>query len=157
MPRLRLFALFLATTLLLPTAAVTQAAPLTGLDAWIKREMERWQIPGMAVAVVRNDSVVHARGYGVLGLDDPRPVDENTLFGVASTTKAMTAGALAMLVDEGRVHWDDPVVRHLPDFQLADPWVTRNVTVRDLLTHQVGVGRMTGNRLATSRAAPGRR
>jgi CubicO group peptidase (beta-lactamase class C family) len=146
MRRLQALVLLLAA-LLLPGAVHAQDAPLSGLDAWIEREMERWQIPGMAVAVVRNDSIVHARGYGVLGLEDPRPVDEHTLFGVASTTKAMTAGALALLVDEGRVHWDDPVVKHLPDFQLADPWVTRNVTVRDLLTHQVGVGRMTGNRL----------
>jgi CubicO group peptidase (beta-lactamase class C family) len=136
-----------AVVLLLPGAVVSQAPPLAGLDAWIEQEMEQWRIPGMAVGVVHDDSLVYARGFGVLGLEDPRPVDENTLFGVASTTKAMTAGALALLVDEGRLHWDDPVVQHLPEFELADPWVTRNVTIRDLLTHQVGVGRMTGNRI----------
>jgi CubicO group peptidase (beta-lactamase class C family) len=136
-----------AVVLLLPSAVASQAPPLAGLDAWIEQEMEHWRIPGLAVGVVRDDSLVYARGFGVLGLEDPRPVDENTLFGVASTTKAMTAGALALLVDEGRLHWDDPVVQHLPEFELADPWVTRNVTIRDLLTHQVGVGRMTGNRI----------
>jgi CubicO group peptidase (beta-lactamase class C family) len=149
----RALGLVVVALLLFPRTGTAQAPPLAGLDAWIEQEMAHWRIPGMAVGVVRNDSLVYARGFGVLGLDDPRPVDENTLFGVASTTKAMTAAALALLVDEGRLHWDDPVVRHLPEFQLADPWVTAHVTIRDLLTHQVGVGRMTGNRI---RYLPGR-
>jgi CubicO group peptidase (beta-lactamase class C family) len=141
--------LWVCLTLLLaaPMRAPAQPAPLTGLDAWIEQEMQRWQIPGLAVAVVKDDSVVYARGFGVRRLGEPEPVDEHTLFGVASTTKAMTAAALALLVDEGRVSWDNPVVRHLPGFALSDPWVTRQVTIRDLLTHQVGVGRITGNRL----------
>ena len=133
--------------LLTPHQLPAQADPLAGLDEWIEREMQVWEIPGLAVGVVRNDSVVYARGFGVLGLDDPRPVDEHTLFGVASTTKAMTAAALGMLVDEGRLGWDDRVVDHLPWFALDDPWVTREVRIRDLLTHRVGVGRMTGNRI----------
>jgi len=128
-------------------ARAQQTDPLAGLDAWIEQEMHRWQIPGLAIAIVKDDSVVHARGFGVRRLGDPEPVDEHTLFGVASTTKAITAAALGMLVDEGRIGWDDPVIDHLPDFRLADPWVTRQVTIRDLLTHQVGVGRITGNRL----------
>jgi CubicO group peptidase (beta-lactamase class C family) len=140
-------ALLLAALAALAAPAAAQPAPLSGLDAWIEAEMQRWQIPGLAVAVVKDDSVVYARGFGVRRLGESARVDEHTIFGVASTTKAMTAAALAMLVDEGRLHWDDPVVRHLPGFQLADPWVTRHVTVRDLLTHQVGVGRITGNRL----------
>jgi CubicO group peptidase (beta-lactamase class C family) len=130
-----------------PAASVAQPAPLAGFDAWVDAEIQRWQIPGLAIAIVKDDSVVYARGFGVRRLGEPARVDENTLFGVASTTKAMTAAALGMLVDEGRASWDDPVVKHLPGFQLADPWVTRHVTIRDLLTHQVGVGRITGNRL----------
>jgi CubicO group peptidase (beta-lactamase class C family) len=130
-------------------AAAQQAPPaeLAGIDVWIEQEMRRWQIPGLAIAVVKDDSVVYARGFGVRRLGEAARVDEHTLFGVASTTKAMTAAALGMLVDERRIGWDDPVVRHLPGFQLADPWVTRHVTIRDLLTHRVGVGRITGNRL----------
>jgi CubicO group peptidase (beta-lactamase class C family) len=140
--------LSLVLLLVLPTAGWAQApAPLEGLDAWIESEMRRWQIPGLAVAVVKDDSVVYARGFGVRRLGEAARVDEHTLFGVASTTKAMTAAALGMLVDEGRIGWDDPVVTHLPAFQLADPWVTRQVTIRDLLAHRVGVGRITGNRL----------
>jgi CubicO group peptidase (beta-lactamase class C family) len=151
------FLVFLAAVLvsqaLSAQPATAQGSRFDGLDRWIETEMARWQIPGMAVGVVHGDSLVYARGFGVLGLDDPRPVDDHTLFGVASTTKAMTVAALGLLVDEGLLHWDDPVVDHLPEFRLADPWVTRTVTVRDLLTHQVGVGRMTGNRL---RYLPGR-
>ncbi len=133
-------------TAIVPPAS-SQPAPLAGLDEWVEREMARWGIPGLSIAVVHQDSVVFARGYGVRRLGETAPVDEHTLFGVASTTKAMTAATLALLVDEGRIGWDDPVVRHLPNFALSDPWVTANVTVRDLLTHRVGVGRITGNRL----------
>jgi CubicO group peptidase (beta-lactamase class C family) len=128
-------------------AAAAQPAPLAGLDEWVEREMARWGIPGLAIAIVKDDSVVHARGYGVRRVGEQGAVDEHTVFGVASTSKAMTAAALGMLVDEGHLHWDDPVTRHLPGFALSDPWPTAQVTVRDLLTHRVGVGRITGNRL----------
>jgi CubicO group peptidase (beta-lactamase class C family) len=137
----------LAAFAALTAPATAQDVPLAGLDDWIEAEMRRWGIPGLAIAVVKDDSVVLARGFGVRRLGEPDRVDEHTLFGVASTTKAMTAAALGVLVDEGLLHWDDPVVRHLPDFRLSDPWVTANVTVRDLLAHRVGVGRITGNRL----------
>jgi CubicO group peptidase (beta-lactamase class C family) len=130
-----------------PSALAAQPAPLEGLDEFVERGMADWGIPGLAVAVVQDDEVVFARGYGVLGLEDRRPVDEHTLFGVASVSKAFTAGALGILVDEGLLGWDDPVVKHLPDFRLYDPYVTETVTVRDLLAHRVGVGRLTGNRL----------
>jgi CubicO group peptidase (beta-lactamase class C family) len=146
-PFLLAVALLVFALLAGPTASLAQPAPLAGFDAWVDAEIQRWQIPGLAIAIVKDDSVVYARGFGVRRLGEPARVDEHTLFGVASTTKAMTAAALAMLVDEGRASWDDPVVRHLPGFQLSDPWVTRHVTIRDLLTHQVGVGRITGNRL----------
>ena len=130
-----------------PSTLSAQPAPLQGLDSFVEQGMGDWGIPGLAVAVVKNDRVVFARGYGVLGHEDDRPVDEHTLFGVASVSKAFTAAALGILVDEGRLDWDDPVVTHLPDFRLYDPWVSEAVTVRDLLAHRVGVGRMTGNRI----------
>ena len=150
------FRFFLSVAAALATAAIgyplearaQQApAPLQGLETFIAEGMERWSIPGLAVAVVKDDAVVYAQGFGVLGLEDPRPVSSATLFGIASVSKAFTAGALGMLVDEGLLHWDDPVTRHLPDFRLYDPWVSENVTIRDLLAHRVGVGRLTGNRL----------
>jgi len=125
----------------------TPAQPLSDIDAYIEQGRQQWQIPGMAVAVVHNDQVIHASGYGYLGLEHNTPVDEHTLFGVASTTKAMTATALGMLVDEGKLDWDDKVIDHLPYFRLSDPWVTNEVNLRDLLAHRVGVGRITGNRI----------
>lgn len=127
--------------------AAPAAVPLQGIEAFVAEGMERWGIPGLAVAVVKDDSVVYAQGFGALGLEDRRPVDAGTLFGIASVSKGFTAAALGMLVDEGVLHWDDPVIRHLPDFRLYDPWVTEHVTIRDLLAHRVGVGRLTGNRL----------
>ena len=134
-----LLALFLLS--LLPAAARAQPAPLEGLDQYIARGMRDWEVPGLAIAVVRDDSVIFARGYGTRELGRDQPVDEHTLFAIASTTKAMTAAALGMLVDEGKLAWDDPVSRHLPSLQLQDPYVTRELTVRDLLTHRSGLAR----------------
>lgn len=121
--------------------AWAQSTGLAGLDAYIEQAMEDWEIPGLAISVVRNDSVILARGYGEREAGTDAPVDEHTLFAIASTTKAFTVAALGMLVDEDVIEWDDPVRRHLPGFELEDPYVTRHVTIRDLLTHRVGVAR----------------
>ncbi|MCC5825665.1 serine hydrolase [Alkalimonas sp.] len=121
--------------------------PLAGLDHWIEQGRKDWQLPGLAVAVVHQDQLIYARGFGQLGLNSELAVNEHTLFGVASTSKAMTATALGLLVDEGKLSWDDKVIDHLPYFQLADDWVTQEVRIRDLLTHRVGLGRITGNRI----------
>jgi CubicO group peptidase (beta-lactamase class C family) len=94
----------------------------------------------MAVAVVKDGQVVLAKGYGVRRSGEPEPVDADTLFGIASNTKAFTCAALSILVEEGKLAWDDPVTKHLPEFQMWDPWVTREVTVRDLVTHRAGLG-----------------
>jgi len=121
---------------------IAQAEPprtLADLDAYVAKGVADWRIPALAVAVVKDGEVVFAKGYGVRDLSKPGPADENTLFAIGSTTKAMTAAALGMLVDEGKLGWDDPVTKHLPWFQLRDPVVTREVTVRDLLTHRAGL------------------
>ena len=112
--------------------------PLEGLDAYIRKSMADWQVPGLAIAVVKDDKVVFIKGYGVREVGKPAPVDENTVFPLSSLTKAFTAAAVGILVDEGKLSWDDPVVKHLPWFQLPDPWVTRRVTLRDMLGHRVG-------------------
>jgi CubicO group peptidase (beta-lactamase class C family) len=134
---------FFSVTLL----GYNQNEPPGDLDAYIETGMNDWRIPGLAIAVVKDDETVYAEGFGVRKLDEPEQVDEHTLFGIASLTKAFTTAALAMLVDDGILDWDDPVIRYLPDFQLSDPWVTREITVRDLLIHRSGLGRMIGNRL----------
>jgi CubicO group peptidase (beta-lactamase class C family) len=136
---LRLAALLLAA--LLAPAAWAQPAPLDGLDAYIERGMRDWEVPGLAIAVVHGDSVVFARGYGVRELGGSDPVDEHTLFAIASTSKAFTTAALGMLVDDGRIAWDDAVTDHLPGFRLADPHVTREITLRDLVSHNSGLER----------------
>jgi CubicO group peptidase (beta-lactamase class C family) len=110
------------------------------LDAYVRRGVEEWRIPGLAIAVVKDDSVVFAKGYGVRELGKPGAVDARTRFAIGSTTKAMTAVALGMLVDEGKVRWDEPVISYLPGFRVGDPYVTRELTVRDLLTHRGGLG-----------------
>lgn len=133
--------LLAAAVLLLPGAARAQDPALAGLDAYIERAMRDWQVPGLAIAVVRNDSVIYERGFGVRQLGMPARVTEHTIFPIASTSKAFTVAALGVLVDEGRVRWDDRVTRHLPAFELRDPFVTRALTVRDLLVHRIGIPR----------------
>lgn len=112
---------------------------LNAFDQYVARAARDWRVPGMAVAIVKDDSVVFAKGYGVLDLGKPAPVTEHTRFAIGSTTKAMTSAALGMLVDEGKLRWDDRVIDHLPDFRLYDPYATRELTVRDLLTHRSGL------------------
>ncbi len=118
-----------------------QEDPLANLDEYAEAVLDLWQAPGLALAVVKDDQVVVARGYGVRELGGDAPVDEGTVFAIASTTKAFTASALAMLVDEGKVGWDDRVTDYLPGFQLHDPYVTRELTIRDLLSHRSGLPR----------------
>ena len=131
------------------------------LDAYAARVLQSFEVPGLAVAVVKDGKVVVAKGYGVRKLGEAIAVDADTLFGIASNTKAFTAASLAMLVDEGKLKWDDPVVKHLPAFQMYDPYVTREITIRDLLTHRAGLGLGAGDLLfwpsttfASSRSSP---
>lgn len=109
------------------------------IDRYVERARLAWDVPGMAVAVVRGDSVVHLRGYGVRNLGTGAAVNEETVFEITSATKTFTATALGMLVADGVLDWDDPVVKHLPDFRLGDPFVTERVTIRDLLAHRTGL------------------
>ena len=121
------------------------APPLADLDAHVARALKEFDVPGMAVAVVKDGGVVLARGYGLRRVGEPAPVDADTLFAIASNTKAFTCAALSILVEGGKLAWDDPVTKHLPDFQMHDPWVTREVTVRDLVTHRTGLGLGSGD------------
>jgi CubicO group peptidase (beta-lactamase class C family) len=135
---LRVLAIFL---LLAPPSIRAQEGPLKGLDDYILKSMKDWDIPGLAIAVVKDDKVVLAKGYGVRKLGDTTPVDANTLFAIASNSKAFTAATLAMLVDEGKVGWDDPIIKHIPGFQMYDPYAARELTIRDTLCHRSGLER----------------
>jgi CubicO group peptidase (beta-lactamase class C family) len=125
--------------------AGAQKALPPDLDDYAARALKAFDVPGMAIAVVKDGKVVVARGYGVRELGKALPVDAGTLFGIASNTKAFTSALLAMLVDEGRIAWDDPVVTYLPEFQMHDSWVTRKITIRDLLAHRSGLGPGAGD------------
>ncbi len=129
----------LAALLVSPLGA--QRAPLAGFDTYITQAMQAWKVPGLAIAVIKNDSVVLMKGFGSRTMGTAEPVDEHTLFAVGSTSKAFTATLVAMLVDEGKMRWDDPVATYLPTLEMYDPYVSRELTIRDLLTHRSGLAR----------------
>lgn len=108
------------------------------IDSYIGDALQAWGVPGAAVAIVKDDELLLSKGYGIkeVGRDDP--VDEATLFAIGSCTKAFTAAAVGLLVDEDRLDWDDRIVQYLPGFELYDPWITQEATIRDVLTHRVG-------------------
>jgi len=132
--------------LTLVTVARAQSPP-PDLDAYVAASMKTFNVPGMAVAIVKDGKIIVAKGYGVRKLGDPTPVDEFTLFGIGSNTKAFTAAALATLIDEGKLSWDDPVYQRLPGFVMYDPYVAHEMTIRDLLTHRSGMGLGEGDLL----------
>lgn len=129
------------------TTAQTLEERLKEIDEYAAKAGREWKVPGFAVAIVKDDRVVFIKGYGVRELGKPEPVDKDTLFAVASNTKAFTSAALATLVDEGKLKWDDRVTKYLPWFQLYDPYVTREMTVRDLLSHRSGLATFGGDLL----------
>ena len=124
-----------------------QNAPPADLDAWVARSMKTFDVPGLSLAIVKDGKVIVAKGYGVRKLGEPATVDENTLFGIGSNTKAFTTACLSMLVDEGKISWDDRVYERLPGFQMYDPYVSHEMTIRDLLTHRSGMGLGEGDLL----------
>jgi CubicO group peptidase (beta-lactamase class C family) len=135
MKRIILFHLLLFA-LTFPAAAQGNTAIL---DAYVESSRTEWAVPGMSIVVVHDGKVVLIKGYGTKELGKNNPVDSQTLFGAMSTTKAMTAVAMAILVDEGKVDWDEKVIKYLPEFRIADPYITQEVKVRDLFTHNSGL------------------
>lgn len=115
------------------------AGELAGLDEYIVKSMADWGTPGLSIAIVRNDSVIYLKGYGVRELGKPDRVDENTLFAIGSQTKPFTTAALSILADDGKISWDDRVTARLPGFRLADPIATEQLTIRDLASHRTGL------------------
>jgi CubicO group peptidase (beta-lactamase class C family) len=109
------------------------------LATFVDSGMTLWQVPGMAVSVVSSDEVLFQRGFGTTALDDGVKVDEHTQFAIASTTKAMVVTGLLMLVDEGKLSLDDPIVKHIPELHFSDPLLTEQLMVRDLLAHRTGL------------------
>jgi CubicO group peptidase (beta-lactamase class C family) len=119
--------------------------PIKKLDQQFSKAQKDWGVPGIAIAIVKDDKVIFSKGYGVRKLNQTQPVDEHTLFAIASNSKAFTAATLAILVDQGKLKWDDKVVDRLPYFRLQDDYATREMTVRDLLSHRGGLGTFSGD------------
>jgi len=145
--RILTVALLILLTLAGALPAKSPAPVPPDLDAYLARVMKAFEVPGVGLAIVKDGKVVIAKGYGVRRLGEPTLVNGQTLFGIASNTKAFTATAMALLVEEGKLEWDAPVIRYLPWFQMWDPFVTRELTVRDLLVHRGGLGLGAGDLL----------
>ncbi|MCR9287911.1 MAG: serine hydrolase [Bacteroidetes bacterium] len=125
----------------------TNAQPLSSLqiDSLVQASMERMPLAGIAVAVVKDGKVIHSKGYGVSSSESRGKVDKNTLFAIASNSKAFTSASLALLIEEGKLSWQDKVVDHIPEFKMYDPYVTANFNIQDLLTHRSGLGLGAGD------------
>ena len=121
--------------------------PLTSnqIDSLVAKTMATMPLAGIAVAVVKDGRLIHAKGYGVVSVPTREKVNEHTLFAIASNSKAFTTMALAILVDEGKLGWQDKVVDHIPEFRMYDPYVTANFNIQDLLTHRSGLGLGAGD------------
>jgi CubicO group peptidase (beta-lactamase class C family) len=145
-PAKKLFFAALVILVFRPSTEAQTALP-SDLDSYVARVLKTFQVPGLSVAIVKGGKIVLAKGYGVRKLGAPSPVDENTLFGIGSNTKAFTSAALATLVDAHKISWDDPVYQRLPGFQMYDPYVSHEMTIRDLLTHRSGMGLGEGDLL----------
>ncbi len=144
-PATRTASLLALIALLTLSPALAAQQGLDGLGDEIERMRRDWAIPGVAVVVVQDDAIAFAEGFGVREVGGAEPVDEHTVFAVGSTSKAFTAASMAILVDEGKVAWDDPVIDHLPDFRLSDPYITRDLRIRDLMSHNSGL--LRGDRI----------
>jgi CubicO group peptidase (beta-lactamase class C family) len=127
------------------TSSLWAQPDLAQIDKYIEKARKDWDVPGLAVAIVIDGEIVHAKGYGVLEQGKKEKVDEHSLFAIASNTKAFIATSLSMLVEEGKLKWDDPVIKYLPYFSLYDSYTSQNTTVRDLLCHRVGLGTFSGD------------
>ena len=120
------------------------------IDETVTKAMQAWNVPGLALVIVKDDKVLLSKGYGVRDMGKPDKVDERTLFAIGSNTKAFTATAIGLLVQEGKLNWDDPVTKYLPSFRLHDSQATQLMTIRDLLCHRSGLGTWAGDVLLLS-------
>lgn len=139
--------LFLFFTYVLFTAAPARTQPLSSaeIDNVVQNAMSAMPVAGVAVGVTKDNQIVHLKGYGLTSVNSGENVDENTLFAIASNSKAFTTATLAILVDEGKLSWQDKVVDYIPEFKMYSPYVTENFNIQDLLTHRSGMGLGAGD------------
>ena len=139
----------LTLALILVTLQGLNAQPSlpSDLDSFVERLRTQFEVPGISLTIVKDGKILLAKGFGIKRMGSPEKVDDGTVFAIASNTKAFTATALGMLVEEGKIKWDDPVIYYLPWFRLSSPFVTAELTVRDLLVHRSGLGLGAGDLL----------
>ncbi|MEO6720098.1 MAG: serine hydrolase [Ferruginibacter sp.] len=143
--KLKLFVITLLLSFSQFTLLRAQVISPSQVDSLVERTLKTFDVPGIAVAIVKDDKIVLAKGYGVRSLNTGEKVDEHTLFGIASNSKAFTVAALGMLADDGKLKWDDKVTDYIPEFKMYNPYVTDEFTIRDLLTHRSGLGLGAGD------------
>src|SRR6188768_1801102 len=139
------YAVFVFVLMIVITRTYSQPLTSKAIDDLAQRSMKAFDVPGIAVAIIKDGKVIHSKGYGVRSLKTMQKVDENTLFGIASNSKAFTAATLAILIDEGKLKWDDKVIDYIPEFRMYNSDVTEEFTIRDLLTHRSGLGLGAGD------------
>jgi CubicO group peptidase (beta-lactamase class C family) len=127
--------------LLVPLLVRGQAPDEKKLDEIVSNALKTFEAPGLAIVIVKGDQVVYRKGAGVRELGSPEAITEDTVFQIASCTKAFLAMLLAILIGDGLIDWDDPVHKHVPYFRLSDPLADQNITIRDLLCHRTGLSR----------------
>lgn len=137
--------LFVILTCFAGLFSFSQKVDFQKLDAYFEKAANDWGIPGMSVGIVKDGEIIFSKGYGVLEAGKPDKPDGNTLYAIASNSKAFTSAIIAMLVQEGKLNWDDKVQKYLPYFELYDPYVSRETTIKDLLCHHVGLGTFSGD------------
>jgi len=133
--------------LALPRLLFAQNLQTDSLDAFIAKEVSDYNVPGLSIGVIKGDRIILKKGYGINSIVDRIPVTTQTVFPIMSCTKAFTAAAMGILVDEGKVHWNDKVIEYLPDFKLSDPWITKHLTIADILSHRSGLESFEGDLL----------
>ena len=136
---------YLAFIALLSSAYLHAQMQDAQLDQLINKTITTFDVPGISVGILKDGEVIYSKGHGLRSLTNKKDMNENTLVGVASNSKGFTCFALAMMIDEGKLSWDDKVREHIPEFQLYDPWVTEAFTIRDLVTHRSGMSLGAGD------------
>jgi CubicO group peptidase (beta-lactamase class C family) len=135
---------------LLPIGLMSQATPdvnLAELDDYFRKMVAEWDIPSASIGIIKDGELVFTGNYGVLKAGKEDTPDANTLYAIASNSKAFTSAIIGMLVQEGKMDWNDPVRKYLPYFDLYDPWVSEHATIRDILSHRVGLGTFSGDNI----------
>ena len=133
--------------IILPNLLLGQYEETDSLDRFISKQVNDYGIPGFAIGIIRGNKIVLEKGYGRISNIDSLPATAQTIFPILSCTKAFTAAAIGILVDEGKLQWNDKVIKYLPDFKLSDPWITKELTIADILSHRSGLETFEGDLL----------